>query len=222
MVQMLKIIDDFVVQDTGENLKAPYSSPAGTLGEVEIIEENKQIRITVASTNQQKALSSWTLIPSYKMDYINSVDNTLPSYPFHFQYSVKDWNAQSDKQNYLLHSSTIESFQVNSRNQFMFHLNDVNIDKINTQKIASKDDLDTSITMQYASTVQNSQWSKFIMRWATNKDGTETIWVRDYSLDAENSQQLLMDIRTMANHSSVQLSRVMINGQEFWLRYKNL
>lgn len=38
-------LDDLVIQDIGENIKAPYSSPAGTLGEVEIMEENKAIRL---------------------------------------------------------------------------------------------------------------------------------------------------------------------------------
>ncbi|HPC34638.1 MAG TPA: hypothetical protein PLP73_03160, partial [Candidatus Absconditabacterales bacterium] len=42
---MLQIIDDVVIQDTGENIKAPYSSPANTLGEVEIMEENKMTRV---------------------------------------------------------------------------------------------------------------------------------------------------------------------------------
>lgn len=42
---LLNLIDDMAIQDTGENLKAPYSSPAKTLGETEIIEENKMIRI---------------------------------------------------------------------------------------------------------------------------------------------------------------------------------
>lgn len=44
IVSILQIIDDFVIQDTWENIKAPYSSPAWTLWEVEIMEENKQIR----------------------------------------------------------------------------------------------------------------------------------------------------------------------------------
>jgi formylmethanofuran dehydrogenase subunit D len=45
MVNVMQMIDDFVIQDTGENIKAPYSSPAGTLGEVEIIEQNKALRV---------------------------------------------------------------------------------------------------------------------------------------------------------------------------------
>jgi hypothetical protein len=42
---MINIIDDIVIQDTGENVKAPYTSPASTLGETEIIEENKMVRV---------------------------------------------------------------------------------------------------------------------------------------------------------------------------------
>ncbi len=42
---LLTFLDDLVVQDIGENIKAPYSSPAWTLGEVEIMEENKAIRL---------------------------------------------------------------------------------------------------------------------------------------------------------------------------------
>lgn len=42
---VMNILDDIVIQDTWENVKAPYSSPAKTLWETEIIEENKMIRI---------------------------------------------------------------------------------------------------------------------------------------------------------------------------------
>lgn len=56
MVNMLNVIDDFVIQDTGENLKAPYTSPAGTLGEVEIMEENKQIRMKAIDESYEMAL----------------------------------------------------------------------------------------------------------------------------------------------------------------------
>lgn len=50
IVSILSLIDDFVIQDTWDNVKAPYSSPAGTLWEVEIMEENKETR--------QKAIDS--------------------------------------------------------------------------------------------------------------------------------------------------------------------
>lgn len=41
---LLTIIDDQIIQDSGENLKAPYSSPANTATEIEVIEENKATR----------------------------------------------------------------------------------------------------------------------------------------------------------------------------------
>lgn len=41
---LLTIIDDQIIQDSGENLKAPYSSPAWTATEIEVIEENKATR----------------------------------------------------------------------------------------------------------------------------------------------------------------------------------
>ena len=56
MANILQIIDDFVIQDTGENIKAPYSSPASTLWEVEIIEQNKWIRIKTVDESRDIAL----------------------------------------------------------------------------------------------------------------------------------------------------------------------
>lgn len=44
IVSLLTIIDDFAIQDTGENVKAPYSSPAGTAFEAEVMEEKSDIR----------------------------------------------------------------------------------------------------------------------------------------------------------------------------------
>lgn len=41
---LLTILDDQIIQNSWENIKAPYSSPAGTATEAEILEENKQIR----------------------------------------------------------------------------------------------------------------------------------------------------------------------------------
>lgn len=41
---LLTILDDQIIQDSGQNLKAPYSSPANTATEIEVIEENKAIR----------------------------------------------------------------------------------------------------------------------------------------------------------------------------------
>ena len=41
---LLTILDDQIIQDSGENLKAPYSSPANTATEIEVIEENKATR----------------------------------------------------------------------------------------------------------------------------------------------------------------------------------
>ena len=57
MVEILNLIDDYVIQDTGENSKAPYSSPAGTLGEVEIMEENKTIRVKSVDESRDIAVT---------------------------------------------------------------------------------------------------------------------------------------------------------------------
>ena len=44
MVAVLQQIDDMIIQDAGENVKAPYSSPKTTLGEIEFMEEKQQVR----------------------------------------------------------------------------------------------------------------------------------------------------------------------------------
>ena len=42
---LLTNIDDQFVQDTGENLRSPYQSPADQLGTVEILENNRLTRV---------------------------------------------------------------------------------------------------------------------------------------------------------------------------------
>ena len=44
MASVLAIIDDMIIQDAGENVKAPYTSPKTTLGEIEFMEEKQQMR----------------------------------------------------------------------------------------------------------------------------------------------------------------------------------
>jgi hypothetical protein len=53
----IQMLDDMVIQDTGENVKAPYSSPASTLWETEIIEENKMVR--VQAVNEADDMGIW-------------------------------------------------------------------------------------------------------------------------------------------------------------------
>jgi hypothetical protein len=44
MVAVLSLVDDYLIQDVGENIKAPYTSPKTTLGEIEVMEEKQQMR----------------------------------------------------------------------------------------------------------------------------------------------------------------------------------
>lgn len=44
MTAVLMLVDDMIIQDAGENVKAPYSSPKTTLGEIEFMEEKQQVR----------------------------------------------------------------------------------------------------------------------------------------------------------------------------------
>ena len=44
MANTLQIIDDLINVDAGENMRAPFSTPKTTLGEIEIMEESKQTR----------------------------------------------------------------------------------------------------------------------------------------------------------------------------------
>ena len=44
MVAVLTLVDDYLMQEAGENIKAPYTSPNTTLWEIEVMEEKQQIR----------------------------------------------------------------------------------------------------------------------------------------------------------------------------------
>lgn len=53
---VLTLVDDLIIQDVWDNIKAPYSTPAWTLWEAEIMEENKTLRVKSRDENFDIAL----------------------------------------------------------------------------------------------------------------------------------------------------------------------
>lgn len=51
MAAVMTIVDDMINVDAGENVRAPYSSPKTTLGEIEIMEEKQQLRDRATDQN---------------------------------------------------------------------------------------------------------------------------------------------------------------------------
>ncbi len=59
-------------------------------------------------------------------------------------------------------------------------------------------------------------WSKQVLRWTVSPEGEETVWVRDYSLTAEQVNEMVSDIRKMAHEHTIFLSAIMVNGRQVW------
>lgn len=59
-------------------------------------------------------------------------------------------------------------------------------------------------------------WAERLVRWISDPEQRLTAWVRDYGLEDADVSSLIRDLREHASEQSVQLARIVINGQERW------
>lgn len=59
-------------------------------------------------------------------------------------------------------------------------------------------------------------WSERLVRWISDPGQRVTAWVRDYGLEEADMPALIHDLREHASGQSVQLARIVVNGQERW------
>ena len=59
-------------------------------------------------------------------------------------------------------------------------------------------------------------WSERLVRWISDPGQRVTAWVRDYGLEDADMPALIRDLLEHASGQSVQLARIVVNGQECW------
>lgn len=59
-------------------------------------------------------------------------------------------------------------------------------------------------------------WSERLVRWISDPGQSVTAWVRDYGLEETDMPALIRDLLEHAEAQSVQLTRIVVNGQERW------
>ena len=59
-------------------------------------------------------------------------------------------------------------------------------------------------------------WSERLVRWISDPGQRVTAWVRDYGLESTDMPALIRDLLEHASGQSVQLARIVVNGQECW------
>lgn len=59
-------------------------------------------------------------------------------------------------------------------------------------------------------------WAPKMLRVQTAEDGTCTVWLRDFSLDADTSRKLVQAIQRCAADAGSSLTRILINGHLAW------
>lgn len=59
-------------------------------------------------------------------------------------------------------------------------------------------------------------WSERLVRWISDSGQRVTAWVRDYGLEETDIPALIHDLQEHASGQSVQLARIVVNGQERW------
>ena len=59
-------------------------------------------------------------------------------------------------------------------------------------------------------------WSERLVRWISDPGQRMTAWVRDYGLEETDMPALIRDLLEHADGQSVQLTRIVVNGQERW------
>lgn len=59
-------------------------------------------------------------------------------------------------------------------------------------------------------------WSERLVRWISDPGQRVTAWVRDYGLEEADMPALIRDLLEHADGQSVQLTRIVVNGQERW------
>ena len=64
-------------------------------------------------------------------------------------------------------------------------------------------------------------WPESSLRLTRQRDGSATIWLRDYRMPNEGVSQMIDVLVKGAEAAGIRLGRIVLNGREVWTSLKN-
>lgn len=176
------------------------------------VSEYSVVPIAFQLGQRDQISTPWRLTPGYGMDYLNAIRNGV---------EVVDGNHRLPKQQ-IQPAVDASAIPIRSRTAVSLNSNAVSyipdsgysalFDYFGTEAT----DKDRQLVSTPFLSASHVQWAKFMLRWTTNSDGSDTVWVRDYTLTPEQTLEAVSAIRTAANDANENLGRIMVNGTVVW------
>lgn len=188
------------------------------LGNTEFVNIDRHIQYAVPYISggyKQEILSTpWRLLPGYGLNYqvTDGCRTTSDSgnLPVNRESAIRKINGL------IQFKSTIPAALMEFR--FKHHANADAVAKsmVSYESVYDpiKDAADSRIN--HAINAPASQWVKQLFHLTSSFDGQHTVWIRDYTLTADQIIEVISIIKAVAVECELDIERIMVNGHETW------